>query len=481
MAKFIKKVQIRLFDLIFVQSLELKEGLNIISGENGTGKTALLSFVSDNVNNPNVVEKEPNDSLNLISFSPKRSAEKQQAQQAYRIINQDPNISQNTLNQLKQKINDNQYQQIRSVAEILNLACEKKTNAGNIDKITAASIIKIEFDAILKSVFLDYELDLVWDSKEKYYSIKIKKYGKEIELTNLSSGENAIVALLFNIYYVKDDSDVYLIDEPEVHLNWILEEKLFSFLGAFSKEHGKQIIVVTHSRICFRSEYKDAVKFFSWEREKIVLSNTASDKLKELLCGEITQLIESFDAGTPIVYVEDEAQKIVVDNLATRKSVKVYSVIAANSGNIESLAKKNKDISGINVFYLRDGDNKSLKKSDYHQNLIHLQKYCIENYLLDKLILDEIKVSKELVGDFIFDVIKEESKPPMKEILQNYTHSDREWLGSLDASYFIEPLYIKLGFQKKEEFIKAYIAEAFNQEREDEVFSELLKIFADKS
>ena len=45
----------------------------------------------------------------------------------------------------------------------------------------------------------------------------------------LSLGETSILALALNVYTTRNSNDVYLIDEPEIHLNWHLEQQLFEF------------------------------------------------------------------------------------------------------------------------------------------------------------------------------------------------------------------------------------------------------------
>lgn len=143
------------------------------------------------------------------------------------------------------------------------------------------------------------------------------------------------------------------------------------------------------------------------------------------------------------------------------------------------MAKKNKDSSTINTYYLRDGDNKTLDKSKYHKNFIHLEKYCIENYLLNEGILEKINNTKNDIS--ILDSIKETKEDgfiAISSILNSYTGNDKSWIDKLDASAFIGSIFQKLGYLSKEDFIEKYIDKVFETKKEEEIFNEIMsKIF----
>ena len=119
-------------------------------------------------------------------------------------------------------------------------------------------------------------------------NIRLKKNDNELSIESLSLGEQEIMSLVINLYASRDANNVFLIDEPEIHLNWHLKEKLFQFLDWFCDEYEKQIIIATHSRVAFTSRFIDRTQFFSgrtatssWER--IFLMNFGKELLGRAL------------------------------------------------------------------------------------------------------------------------------------------------------------------------------------------------------
>ncbi len=60
-----------------------------------------------------------------------------------------------------------------------------------------------------------------------------KNRNVEFPIEALSMGEQEVLSLILSVNTSRENVDVYLIDEPEVHLNWHLEERLFAFLDDF--------------------------------------------------------------------------------------------------------------------------------------------------------------------------------------------------------------------------------------------------------
>lgn len=48
MGRYIEKISLNIFDGRFNEEIHFKDGLNLISGENGTGKTNLLTLLQTN-------------------------------------------------------------------------------------------------------------------------------------------------------------------------------------------------------------------------------------------------------------------------------------------------------------------------------------------------------------------------------------------------------------------------------------------------
>ncbi len=94
-----------------------------------------------------------------------------------------------------------------------------------------------------------------------------------------------MIALMCALIYSKNSAETFLIDEPEIHLNWSLEEKLFEFFDWFCSTFERQIIVVTHSRVIFLEKYEGKRQFFERQGKDIIVS--------EMYCSPLIKLIES--------------------------------------------------------------------------------------------------------------------------------------------------------------------------------------------
>ena len=63
----------------------------------------------------------------------------------------------------------------------------------------------------------------------------------------LSSGENNLILLFLNIFVLAEDSQVFLIDEPELSLNIKWQRSLVKSLKELRKDFGCQYVMATHS------------------------------------------------------------------------------------------------------------------------------------------------------------------------------------------------------------------------------------------
>jgi ABC-type methionine transport system ATPase subunit len=302
---------------------------------------------------------------------------------------QDVNATENAIGIFRGIIQDDGFQPLKSISEYFVYLAEDKVKLDDLKPSDATAETKIIYEVSIKRVF-DFNIKFELNRATKGYDLSFEKNGDTLTPQQLSHGENAVIVLICALLFGKDSADTFLIDEPEIHLNWSLEEKLFEFFDWFSSEYDKQIIVVTHSRVVFLDKYQDKRQFFERAGNDILISDKPSEDLTRQLAGDTVQLLQGITAKTKLVYVEDTASKKVLDAICKKLGLQVEVQQQQNCENVKNISRAFKDRQIDNVYFLIDGDNKPLTsqdKQDLHKNTIQLEKYCIENYLLDPSIL----------------------------------------------------------------------------------------------
>ncbi len=194
-----------------------------------------------------------------------------------------------------------------------------------------------------------------------------------------------------------------MIDEPELHLNWALEERLFKFLRKFAINNKKQVIVSTHSRIIFSQEFKDNCVFLYFDENKLikVTKNAPPNLLKEV-SGEVIKY--SLASNVKTIFVEDKRHK---------QALKILGKLFDNTNyNLQPLGSKTNLLAIYNAikqdpqgglfkesYVLIDGDGET-DKDPAENRYIKLKKYSIESYFL------EIKTLSKITGKTIAQIKK---------------------------------------------------------------------------
>jgi len=456
-----KFANINLMEGSFIGEILFSNGLNIISGENGTGKTKLLQKIKGG-------QKEFGDNIatdKIVAFSPKRNADKINLNEfARKLKNQGLNKKKinETLN--SNILKDENFVSYPSFAELFMLNYESLADEGDgsISKKDAVEKVKEDFNSVLRKVFPNYEIIAKWEEGEP--NLKIQKNRiTPFPVEGLSCGESEALSLIFNIYANKDVQDIYLIDEPEIHLNWTLEEGLFNFLDWFCEECDKQIILVSHSRMIFQQKFLKKTQFLIWENGKIVIKNTINENIREKIAGDAIKTISAIKCDVPIFFVEDDAHEKTLKTLADVLNKNIEIIKLGNSSNIKSFCRLSKTQSMKNVYFLIDGDNQGVDKDlKEEESLIHLKKYCIENYFLDPKILSEIsknslteEQAREKIN-FCIKGMKDNKFLAFTKLAENSIITE-EILDIFDASKILDSLSEEVGFSNKYLLIEAFI------------------------
>ena len=219
--------------------------------------------------------------------------------------------------------------------------------------------------------------------------------GATLPFSSLSSGEQEVVKVVFDIARKEIKESVIIMDEPELHLHPTLAFKLIETLKSIG-ENTNQFIFLTHSADLISTYYSTGNVYFidleqngSNQAHKLSDLNHAHKGLLDLI-GENLGL---FAVGKKIVFVEGENSSI--DRLAYHSIAQKYLPEAkiTPTGSVENLVTLNtiekqirSSIFGIDFYMIRDRDGLSsgqIQALEANGRIKSLKKRHIENYFLD--------------------------------------------------------------------------------------------------
>jgi hypothetical protein len=423
MSNFITKARVVLLDGIIDSDIQFQRELNILAGENGTLKTKILAYLKAT---PSVITKnDPDAPLRLEAISPKRNLELRTTDQILHSLRQTDRTMAKLISELTAlKIDDKTFPRYPSFGELFYLVFDDERRPGG-NQEEAMGKVRDDFNAVLTQVFENYSINAEWDSEKGTPRLGIRKNaGSPIPLDGLSLGESEILAVVLNLYASRDSYDVYLIDEPENHLNWHLETKLFSFFAWFCKQYNKQLIVATHSRAVFQSQFLDSTQFLEWTEEgRITIREAPTARVRERLAGEAISVIKLGEFPRATFFVEDRCQEQVIEELKQVLGVYVDITKCGNADIVKVVYQYSLQEGGWkNAYFVVDGDNQGNPYPDDSQ-FIHLDAYCVENYLISPDVAAAVcKTTSDVIRKLLLDALLEKRS----KILHNY-----KWLGFL--------------------------------------------------
>lgn len=273
---------------------------------------------------------------------------------------------------------------------------------------------------------LNLIIDNLGNIEDNRGSIYFKKYDHPniFEYNVLSSGEKEVVDILLDLYLRQDafNETIYLIDEPELHINTAIQKNLLIEINKLIPENC-QIWIATNSIGFLRGlqdELKDDCDIIEFKQDFSLASTayTLSPMKKNLFSWkEIfkTALDDMIGLLSPkkIIYCEGKDRPglsgeekgfdaKVYNNIFSEK---YYDTLFVSSGgNTEldqrseiALAILSKVLSDLEILVLKDRDVSSGKLNTEEERLIYLQnnptnhrllkRWEIENYLFDKEVL----------------------------------------------------------------------------------------------
>lgn len=276
---------------------------------------------------------------------------------------------------------------------------------------------------------------------------------REFDFNVLSSGEKEVIDILLDLYLRKDDYDdtIFLIDEPELHINTSIQRKLFNEINNLIGDNC-QIWIATHSIGFLRAlqeDFKNQSQIINfnennnWSSESYILkpeemTRNMWSKLFETALDDLTNLV----SPRKIIYcegkdkpnsnMEEEGLDATVFN--TIFNNKYPDVLFVSSGGNTELNQRSdiaililkKVFKDLEILVLKDRDMASGKNTNESSRQLYLdnnsqnhrvlKRYEIENYLYDKSVLklfcldNNLIFSEEDYDSFVKDIVNQNLK-----------------------------------------------------------------------
>lgn len=223
-----------------------------------------------------------------------------------------------------------------------------------------------------------------------------------LSFSSLSSGEQEVIKITFDLLSKRMTHCVFLIDEPELHLHPTLTFRLIETL----KEIGggtNQFIFFTHSADLISTYYTtgnvyfiDATKDGQNEARKL----SELDVRHENLAQTMSENLGLFAVGKKIIFVEGEhssRDRLTYHTISQKYFPQAYISPAGSVGDIRALNKLAQEIQnkifGVDFFIIRDRDgltDDNIRDLEANSKIKCLKKRCLENYFLDAEMLAKV-------------------------------------------------------------------------------------------
>jgi predicted ATPase len=285
---------------------------------------------------------------------------------------------------------------------------------------------------------LDLEIFSIGNIEASQGTLYFKKadHPTEFEFNVLSSGEKEVVDILLDLYLRQDEYNdtIFLLDEPELHINTAIQKKLLLEVNRLIGENC-QLWITTHSIGFLRAlqeELKDQCQIIQFTDGVNLASTTqtikpmkkSNAKWKEIFAVALDDL-SHLVSPKQIIYCEgrdkpgQNGQERGLDAQVYNNifSEKYHEALFISSGGNTELDKRSeialailtKVFSTIEILVLKDRDISSGRENFENDRKIYLQnnpsnhrvlkRWEIENYLYDKEVLQKYCDMNDLIFD----------------------------------------------------------------------------------
>jgi predicted ATPase len=272
----------------------------------------------------------------------------------------------------------------------------------------------------------------------------------KLDVANAGSGFHQVL-LLLSFFYARQAA-VFLLDEPDAHLHFILQREIFDHLRTVAQRRGCQLIIGTHAEVLLSETEPDQIISFVGQQPRRLATAADKQRVQDALRNLTALDLLNADHVGAVMYVEDESDykllrewSVVLKHAAEDFLRFPFVVPLRGKGNVnrakqhfQCLRLAKPQIKGICIvdrdFDVVTGSPQMPAGLDYSP----WKRYEVENYLLiPSAIKRYLRGADEqmALGESAIDLVFAENFPPGIDFLR-----DIPALSDLKASDFVEHL-----------------------------------------
>ncbi len=428
---------------------ELNDDVNVLVGNNGTGKSTILKLVkgmfeSVAKNLHDYKERHAIEEAKILFSDDSYYCNTSFEPSTNKFIDNTSNVTFDYLNTFDININEvaingNALHQNSILDNLINSLREpfvryQKNLLQKIQKLyeSGKTPTKEEYDAIFgkKALFIQQINSIFSETKKSFlednFSFKIEGQDTEISPYDLSSGEKQMFIILLKVLLQENKPCVFMLDEPEIslHLEW--QRELISYIRALNENC--QLIIVTHSPTTYYRGWNDKKINIEDIIFKPYYKNNKNENIEKSV-GRWKELIDN--SSMSLKDTETEIIENVVDYNTLYSNENELEHSYAEFEKIINYARLKKDFN-IGIFfinqlcgYLYSEDNvfealNLLKKYNISPNIqsIYIIMAKIRTFEVGVKIIERLKEFNLMPDIYVFNllIVKAKSKQDIDKI-----------------------------------------------------------------
>jgi energy-coupling factor transporter ATP-binding protein EcfA2 len=131
----------------------------------------------------------------------------------------------------------------------------------------------------VKTFFANLEGLFLCDLVDEVRVMVKKRDGVKVRFTQLSEGEQQLLTVLGLLLFTQDDEVLYLLDEPDTHLNPVWTYDFLKLLQDNIRADKGQLIVATHNPLMIGSLHKNQVRVLAQADSRITAAEPEYDPI----------------------------------------------------------------------------------------------------------------------------------------------------------------------------------------------------------